>query len=99
MKLRDAKQMRKYTGPMQFFHNFEHDPEGRTHCKGPLSNPWEIEHSNGKHIITSEYAKGHGRAKIPQWFKFTKKLKTGYDLRSAIKIAREEVPDSFISVK
>ena len=99
VNLRTAKQMRKYIGPMQFFHNFQHDVEGRTHCNGPQSNPWSIEHSNGKHIITSKYARGHGRGKKPQWFQFTEKLKTGYDLRSAIKIATEKVPDSFKTLK
>lgn len=87
--LRNHKKMRKYTGPMQFFHNFEHDPKGRTHCKGPPSNPYIIAHEKGKHKITLRYARGHGRGAKPQWFKFTKRLGNGYDLASGVPVERK----------
>ena len=73
---------RKYTTPDQYFHNFEHDPEGRTHCRGSVSNPYRIVHYNETHIINTEFAKGHGKSKNPQWFKFTKRKGKGFLLSS-----------------
>jgi len=77
---------RKYTGPLQYFHNYEHDEEGRVHCEGPPSNPYRIKHVNGKHKINLRFAKGHGYRNKPQWFEFIKKLKNGWDLASGIKV-------------
>ena len=85
--------MRKYTGVGQFFHNHEHSPEGRTHCTGPLSNPYRIEHVAGKHKISHPYAKGHGRGGVSQWFRFPEKLGDGYDLSSGIRIAKPPTPN------
>lgn len=76
--------MRKYDKPNNFFHNYEHSKEGRTHCKGPPSNPYLIKHSGGKHEISLQYAKGHGRTGT-QWFKFNKKLGDGWELESGEK--------------
>ena len=69
-----------------FFHNYEHDSEGRRHCTGPVSNPYKIEHVGGKHKITHKYAKGHGKSRKPQWFKFTKRLGNGWDLSSGVPV-------------
>jgi len=80
--------MRKYTGIFQYFHNFEHDPTGRNHCHSDGNYPYRIEHENGKHIISSRIACGHGRGCRPQWFKFTKRLGKGYDMSSGVKIER-----------
>ena len=82
---------RKYTGVLQFFHNYSHDPEGRQHCTGAKSNPYIITHFDGKHIINLPYAKGHGKKCKTQWFKFTRKLHGGWDLSSGIKIDRPPV--------
>ena len=78
--------MRKYTGVLQYFHNFEHDPSGRNHCKSHGNYPYTIQHCNGKHSISSPIARGHGRGCKPQWFKFTKRLGSGYDMASGIKV-------------
>ena len=85
---------RKYVGPLQFFHNFEHDPEGRKHCTGPRSHPYRIVHVDGKHVITHKYAKGHGKGRKAQWFRFTRKLDTGFDLASGVKV--EGPPEGFL---
>ncbi len=82
---------RQYTGVLQFFHNYEHDPDGRTHCIGMPSNPYVIQHKDGKHIISTEFAKGHGYRCVPQWFKFTKREGWGYDMSSAEKVDESEV--------
>ena len=83
---------RKYIGVSQFFHNYEHDPEGLTHCRGPASNPFRIVHYKGKNIISTEYAKGHGKNKKTQWFRFNKRLGPGWVLTSGIMIEPEDVP-------
>jgi len=80
------KRPRKYIGASQHFHNFEHSKEGRTHCTGPISNPYKIEHANGKHKISHQFAKGHGRGGKTQWFRFTKELDDGYDMSSGVKV-------------
>ncbi|MFA5346528.1 MAG: hypothetical protein WC294_00155 [Methanoregula sp.] len=77
---------RKYVLVSQYFHNYEHDPEGRNHCIGAESNPYVIIHKDGKHIINTEYARGHGRGGHPQWFKFMEKHGDGYDLSSGVKV-------------
>ena len=84
---------REYTGVTQYFHNYEHDPEGLTHCRGPAGNPYRIVHFQGKHIINTEYAKGHGKGNIPQWFRFTKRFGLGWDLTSEIKVDSKDVPE------
>ena len=76
---------RKYMGPTQFFHNFEHDPSGRTHCKGPPSNPYRITHTNGKNVINKKSATGHGKGNETQRFEFTEKVKGGWLLSSGEK--------------
>ena len=81
---------RKYTGATQFFHNFEHDALGRTHCGGPPSNPYRISHVNGKNVINRRFAKGHGRGNKIQWFEFKKKLKGQYLLSSGVPIKDSE---------
>ena len=81
---------RKYAGPLQFFHNYEHDKEGRTHCLGSKSNPYAIVHKNGKHLINTEAARGHGKGGEPQWFKFRKTV-GGYDLSSGRVVPKDEV--------
>ena len=83
-----SRRVRKYTGVNQFFHNFEHSKEGRTHCTGSKSNPYIITHVEGKHKISLPYAKGHGRGRKPQWFRFPKKLGNGYDMASGVKIEK-----------
>ena len=85
---------RKYVGPLQFFHNYEHDPEGRKHCTGPASHPYRIAHVKGKHVITHKYAKGHGKKRKAQWFEFPVRLDDGYDLASGIKI--DGPPEGFL---
>lgn len=85
---------RSYTGPLQYFHNFEHDPEGRTHCVGPESNSYVIIHENGKHVINTEYARGHGKGNEPQWFRFTNKVGNGYDLASGVLVDVSRIPES-----
>ena len=79
--------MRKYTGTLQYFHNFEHDSTGRNHCQSNGNYPYTIKHSNGKHIISKSIACGHGRGRKPQWFRFSKKLDGGYDMTSGIRIS------------
>jgi len=84
---------RKYTGVLQYFHNYEHDPEGRTHCTGPASNPYKIVHKDGKHFINTEYAVGHGKNVERQWFKFTKKIDGLWDMSSSEKVDKDSVPE------
>ena len=81
---------RKYTGVLQYFHNYEHDPEGGTHCIGMPSNPYVIQHEDGKHIISTKFAKGHGRSDV-QWFEFSKRLGLGYDMSSYEKVDKSDV--------
>jgi len=76
---------RKYTTPDQYFHNYEHDIEGRTHCRGPESNPYRIVHYKDTHIINTEFAKGHDKKNNIQWFKFTKRKGPGFLLSSGEK--------------
>ncbi len=84
---------RKYIGVSQHFHNYEHDPEGLTHCRGPASNPYRIVHYKGHNIISTEYARGHGKKKETQWFRFEKRLGPGWSLASGIMVAPEDVPE------
>ena len=79
------KRPRRYTGTLQFFHNYEHDPAGRTHCQSNGKHPYRITHLNGKHIISSQIAVGHGRGRKPQAFRFTKRLGKGYDMMSGVR--------------
>lgn len=72
------------SNPAQFFHNFEHSPQGRTHCKSSGKYPYTIQHDNRKHVISAAVARGHGKGGKEQWFKFPKKLGKGYDLSSGI---------------
>ncbi len=82
------KRRRKYTGVMQYFHNFEHDPKGLNHCHSDGNYPYTIEHNGGKHIISASIAIGHGKGGKPQCFQFTKHESGGYDMASGIKIAK-----------
>lgn len=77
---------RTYRNPSQFFHNYEHDPEGRTHCKSSGKYPYSISHYNGRHVISAKVARGHGKGGREQWFEFTERLGNGYDLSSGVKI-------------
>lgn len=80
------KSPRKYTGVMQYFHNYEHDPRGLNHCRSAGNYPYEIEHVNGRHKISARIAIGHGRGGKPQKFRFTRKLGSGWDMASGVKI-------------
>lgn len=80
--------MRKYTGVMQYFHNYEHDPSGRNHCHSAGQYPYQIKHYNGQHVISARIACGHGRGCKTQWFKFTRRLGGGYDMASGVKIGK-----------
>ena len=80
------KRQRKYTGTMQFFHNFEHDSEGLNHCHSAGNYPYTIEHKDGKHIISAKIAEGHGTACKPQWFKFSVRCNGGYDMAFGVRI-------------
>jgi len=76
-----------------YFHNYEH---GYKHCKGPISNAYEVEHYKNIHIINKEYAKGHGIKRKPQWFKFVKKIKSGWwEVESGVKVSLNQVPAKF----
>jgi len=85
-----------------FFHNYEH---GYKHCVGGEINPYEVDHhtmpsANGKiiHVINSEYARGHGIKRKPQWFKFVDRIDDiHYKLDSGVKIDVKDVPDKFKS--
>lgn len=79
--------MRKYTGVLQFFHNFEHDPEGLNHCHSEGDHPYSIKHKDGKHVISHSVVRGHGRGGEPQWFRFILKVDDGYDMASGKRIA------------
>lgn len=81
-----SKRPRKYTGVMQFFHNFEHDPSGLNHCHSNGDYPYEIQHKDGKHVISHSIARGHGRGCKPQWFKFPVRCDGGFDMASATRI-------------
>lgn len=86
MKKPRRKRPRKYTGTLQYFHNFEHDPRGRTHCKSSGKHPYTIRHRDGKHIISHPIAQGHGRGGKPQLFRFPKRLRDGFDMSKGIQI-------------
>lgn len=87
--------MRTYRQAREFFHNFEHDKLGRRHCKGGASNPYVISHVDGKHKISTRFARGHGRGAQPQWFRFTRRLGNGWDLASGVKVDVGDVPPQF----
>lgn len=87
-----SEQPRKYTGVMQYFHNFEHDPEGLNHCHSIGEYPYTIEHKDGKHIISAPIARGHGRGCKPQWFRFTERTNGGYDMASGKRIDKPPLP-------
>lgn len=78
------------------FHNHEH---GYQHCEGPPSNPYTIKHVGAKHVITKEYARGHGQGNAPVWFKFETKLKSGWALSSGTEVGVSDVPDAFKHAK
>lgn len=86
------KRQRKYTGVMQYFHNFEHDPEGLHHCESEGQYPYTIEHKDGKHVISAPIARGHGRGCNPQWFRFTERTNGGYDMASGERIDKPSPP-------
>jgi len=90
MATKQKRRPRKYTGILQYFHNFEHDPSGLNHCHSDGNHPYTIRHHNGKHIISGQVVRGHGRGCKPQWFYFPKKLKDGYDMASGVKIENPE---------
>jgi len=90
---------RDYDLVWPYFHNFEHDEDGLNHCTGPESNPYRITHSGEKHKINLPVARGHGRDKVPTWFKFTKKLDGGWELESGEKIDIEEANELLKSSK
>uniref|UniRef100_A0A6M3JA74 Putative ligase n=1 Tax=viral metagenome TaxID=1070528 RepID=A0A6M3JA74_9ZZZZ len=73
---------RGYDNVVDYFHNYEHSPEGENHCVGSESNPYEISHLDGKHVISLKYARGHGVGNRPQWFYFPRVLDGGFELES-----------------
>ncbi len=80
-----------------YFHNYEH---GYKHCEGAKSNPYVIEHHNNFHIISSQYAMGHGIKRKTQWFKFSKKIKPNWwHLESGVEVSLNQVPTKFKSKK
>ncbi len=86
--LKKRRSPRKYKGVLQHFHNFEHDKTGRRHCKSSGKHSYTIQHVNGRHVISSAVAKGHGRAGKPQLFRFSMKVPGGYDMASGVKIIK-----------
>lgn len=82
------KRQRTFRSPSHYFHNYEHDPRGRTHCKSSGQHPYKIEHSSSKHIISNRVAIGHGRGGKSQAFVFKKRLGKGYDLSSGVKVVK-----------
>lgn len=86
------KPQRKYTGVVQYFHNYEHSPTGQAHCESRGKHPYTIKHIPGGHAISNQIAKGHGLGNKPQWFYFPNKVKGGYDLASGIKIDSPRKP-------
>jgi len=82
------RRRRKYTGVSQYFHNYEHDPTGRNHCKSSGQHPYTIKHVNGRHVISNAIATGHGLGGKPQVFKFTKRVPGGYDMTSGKKVSK-----------
>ena len=83
---RPRRKPRSYSSVSQFFHNFEHDPSGLNHCHSAGQYPYTIQHLNGKHVISARIACGHGKSCKPQWFKFTARLGSGWDLSSGVRI-------------
>lgn len=81
---------RKYEDVVDFFHNYEHSPEGLNHCHGSEANPYTITHVNFagriEHKISLSYARGHGRGNEEQWFRFREMLEDGYHLETGEKI-------------
>jgi len=76
-----------------YFHNYEH---GYKHCTGGAKNPYTVDHFGKMHGIDKQYARGHGIKRKPQWFKFTKKIKSGlWDLSSGTPIDIKGVPKNF----
>lgn len=82
------KRPRRYTGVLQHFHNYEHDPQGLNHCKSNGQYTYVIQHVNGKHKISAKVAIGHGRGGKPQMFRFKERLGDGYDMASGVKTSR-----------
>jgi len=83
---KEARTMRTYNKVSDYFHNYEHDPKGLTHCHSDGKHPYRIKHYKRKHVISNRTATGHGRGNKPQKFKFAKKLGNGWDLSSGMKI-------------
>ncbi len=80
------KRQRSFNRVSHYFHNFEHDPQGRTHCRSNGQHPYQIEHLNGQHVITRHIAVGHGRGGKPQAFVFKRKRGKGFDLESGVRV-------------
>jgi len=83
---KEARIMRTYNKVSDYFHNYEHDSKGRTHCHSDGKHSYRIKHRNRKHVISNKIATGHGRGNKPQKFRFTRKLGDGWDLSSGAKI-------------
>jgi len=85
-----------------YFHNFAtHAPNvGYQHCTGGPANPYKLRHRrvDGKlrHDISKAYARGHGMAHAPQWFKFPNKHGKGWwSLDDAVQIDVADVPEKY----
>ena len=87
---------RDYSHVVDFFHNYEHDPAGLTHCEGSEANPYHITHvriagrSGVQHVINLAYARGHGKDNQEQWFHFALPLRGGHWLEKGQKVP---IPD------
>ena len=92
-KYAEPTKHRTYDKVVDFFHNYEHDPTGLTHCIGSPSNPYHIHHvritglSNVQHVIDLAYARGHGLGNEPQWFHFASPLRGGHWLERGEKVS------------
>lgn len=75
------------------FHYKNHDE--LVHCEGGAANPFKITSKGSSHVISKEYARGHGIKRKPTWFKFNKNPGDGYLLESGTEIPVSKVPSSF----
>ena len=82
----EPKSPRKYEDVVDYFHNYQHSPEGLTHCTGSEANPYKIVHvlfgGRVEHKISLSYARGHGEGNKEQWFRFRDYLEDGYHLET-----------------
>jgi len=81
--------------PITFYFHYENHGK-LEHCQGGPANPYQTKHSGRGHLISKQYARGHGVGNKPQWFKFTKKHSPGWwVLESGEMVDVESVPKGF----